>query len=55
MRVANIDYKKRIIESFLYNTSVYDAMYKHHLYLGTVKGTIVKQHCTKLSVYSYYL
>ena len=38
MRVANIDYKKRIIESFLYNTSVYDAMYKHHLYLVNGEG-----------------
>ena len=35
---ANIDYEKRIIESFSYNTSVYYAMYKDHLYLVNGEG-----------------
>ena len=37
-RVTNIDYEKRIIESFPYNTSVYYAMYKDHLYLVNGEG-----------------
>ena len=36
--VANIDYEKRIIESFPHNTSVYYAMYKNHLYLVNGEG-----------------
>ena len=37
-RVANIDYGKRVIESFPYNTSIYYAMYKNHLYLVNSEG-----------------
>ena len=35
---ANIDYEKRVIERFPYNTSVYYAMYKNHLYLVNGEG-----------------
>ena len=37
-RVANIDYEKRVVESFPYNTFVYYAMYKDHLYLVNGEG-----------------
>ena len=33
-----IDYEKNVIESFPYNTSVYYAMYKDHLYLVNGEG-----------------